>query len=190
MNYKEIGKDIYLFKKLLTKKECDFIIETVEKFPAWEDAKTLGDLEEYRKTQVDYLTNRYGENSQLYKAHSIIGYNFKIAFEMLMDIYKNEEMNKSYLAYNGDEGVQILKYCPNQFYKEHIDSASNMKRMHSCILYLNNEYEGGNTEFKRQKVSLKAEIGDLVIFPSFYTHPHCSQEIKSGNKYVAVIWSF
>ena len=33
-------------------------------------------------------------------------------------------------------------------------------------------------------------IGDIIFFPSNFTHPHIAQEVKSGIKYTAVMWSF
>lgn len=183
-----IGQDIFLFKNFLLKDDCDFITNTIESFPAWEEAKTAGNVDGYRKTQVDYLTNRYGQNSKLYKVHSTIGYHFKMAFEYLTEEYKIE--NKSYLYYTGDEGIQILKYGQNQFYKEHIDSGINLKRVHTCLIYLNDEYEGGETFFPRQQLLFKGEIGDLIFFPSTFTHPHIAKEVKNGNKYMAVMWSY
>ena len=133
-----IANDIFLFKNIISEENCQYILETIEKYPAWEEATTIGQLENYRKTKVDYLVNRYGSNSELYKAHSIIGYHFKLSFESLMNEYKKNE-NETYLFYTGDEGVQILKYEPGEFYHEHIDNGPMTKRIHSSIIFLNNE---------------------------------------------------
>jgi hypothetical protein len=188
MNGEKISSDIILFKKSFTDDECEYIINTIETYPAWEEATTFGKIENYRKTKVDYLVKRYGINSQLFKAHSIIGYNFKVAFESLMNFYKKNE-NESHLFYTSDEGVQILKYEPGEYYHEHIDSGPQVKRIHSCVMFLNDEYEGGEISFPRQELDFKGETGDIIFFPSNFTHPHIAKEVKSGVKYTAIMWS-
>lgn len=190
MNYEMIGNDIFLFKSVIPKDECQFIIDTIEKYPAWQEATTVGEIENHRKTQVDFLVNRYGQNSDLYRAHAIIGYSFKRVFETLCSIYHSDIEGVTHLFYTNDEGVQILKYQPGEFYKEHIDHGPMTKRVHSCIMYLNQDYEGGETKFKRQSLTFKGEIGDIIFFPSCFTHPHEAMEVISGIKYTAVIWSF
>ena len=193
MSHEIVGNDIFVFKNVISKEECQFIIDTIETFPSWQDAKTFGETENHRKTQVDFLVSRYGNNSALYKAHSIIGYSFKKAFEELAFVYKTEDSenaNETHIFYTGDEGVQILKYQSGEFYKEHIDNGPQTKRLHSCIMYLNDNYIGGETNFSRQKVKFKGQIGDIIFFPSIFTHPHSAMEIKEGVKYTAVIWSF
>ena len=189
MLIKKLSEDIYLFENIIPPSDCQYIINSIEKYPAWEDAKVFGNLENYRKTKVDYLSNRYGMNSSLYKAHAILGYNFKLAFENLIEFYKYED-GQIYLSYSGDEGIQILKYQEDEYYREHIDAGVNLKRVHSCVMFINDEYLGGEIYFPRQKIKIKGKTGDLVFFPSAFTHPHIACEIKKGLKYTAVVWSY
>lgn len=188
MNGEKISSDIILFREGFTKHECEYILDTIEEYPSWEEAKTFGDIDNYRKTKVDYLANRYGNNSQLFRAHSIIGYNFKVAFEHLMHFYKKNE-RESHLFYTSDEGVQILKYEPGEYYHEHIDSGPKVKRIHSCVMFLNDNYLGGEIVFPRQEIKFKGQTGDIIFFPSTFTHPHIANEVIEGVKYTAVIWS-
>lgn len=189
MLIKKISEDIYLFKKAISRFDCQYIINTIENHSAWEDAKVFGDLKNYRKTKVDYLSNRYGLNSNLYKAHSILGYSFKLTFENLTQYYKYEN-GQTYLSYSGDEGIQILKYEKNEYYQEHIDAGFNLKRTHSCVMFLNEEYQNGEIYFPRQKIKIKGKTGDILFFPSTFTHPHAACQVNDGIKYTAVVWSF
>ena len=55
---------------------------------------------------------------------------------------------------------------------------------------LNDDYEGGELYFPRQKFSNKdIPIGKCILFPGQVTHGHTSQEITSGTKYSLTIWS-
>jgi predicted 2-oxoglutarate/Fe(II)-dependent dioxygenase YbiX len=55
------------------------------------------------------------------------------------------------------------------------------------VLYVNDNYEGGEIYFPRFDLEVKPEAGDLVIFPSTYIYEHASKPIISGTKYAIVI---
>tara|TARA_B100000427_G_scaffold131459_1_gene109381 strand:- start:1030 stop:1605 length:576 start_codon:yes stop_codon:yes gene_type:complete len=55
---------------------------------------------------------------------------------------------------------------------------------------LNDDYEGGELYFPRQKFSNKdIPIGKCLLFPGQVTHCHQSLELKSGTKYSLTMWS-
>ena len=55
---------------------------------------------------------------------------------------------------------------------------------------LNDDYEGGELEFPRQKFSNKdIPIGKCILFPGQVTHGHLSTSITKGTKYSLTIWS-
>lgn len=190
----KINKDIITFKNVLKKNDCQFIIDTIENRCQWEEAKTFGNTEGYRKTQVIHLTQIFGVHSDLFKAHSILGYAFKTCIEQLMKIYKYQfdDITTTHFKYNGDEGFQVLKYNKDNYYKEHIDGGFNweIKRTVSFVFYLNDDFKGGETYFPRQGITISPSVGDVLIFPSTYTHPHIAQQVSEGTKYSAVIWSY
>lgn len=84
------------------------------------------------------------------------------------------------------EQLRIIRYNPNGFYNEHIDTEKDRKV--SIILYLNEDFEGGILNFPIQSYDIEPKSGRLVIFPSNYTHPHSSSKIESGIKYAVVSW--
>jgi hypothetical protein len=55
------------------------------------------------------------------------------------------------------------------------------------MLYLNDVDDGG-TEFKYQKLILKAKKGNLVIWPAEFTHTHRGVVSKTKEKYIATGW--
>jgi predicted 2-oxoglutarate/Fe(II)-dependent dioxygenase YbiX len=54
----------------------------------------------------------------------------------------------------------------------------------SVVMYLNDNYEGGELYFREQGVTIKAKSGDIVIFPSKTPFFHESRPIISGTKYI------
>jgi hypothetical protein len=91
------------------------------------------------------------------------------------------------------EAIQVLEYSPNQEYKFHHDSSNdpNSKEYHrkiSIVLYLNDSFDGGGTEFSHK--TYKPSPGYGLIFPSNWCFPHSGQKVLSGKKRVAVTWYY
>lgn len=85
-------------------------------------------------------------------------------------------------------GYNLLKYSSGQQYKAHFDGHTATGRYLSAILYLNDDYEGGELEFPDYKVMIKPEPGMLILFPSSFAYRHIAHPIKSGTKYAMVTW--
>ena len=57
----------------------------------------------------------------------------------------------------------------------------------SALMYLNNNYEGGEIAFPEYDFTLKPEPGDLVIFPSNHRHL-ITKVLGSNHRYTMPIW--
>ena len=58
-------------------------------------------------------------------------------------------------------------------------------------VYLNDDFEGGETEFLYQNRREKAVAGDVLIFPAAYTHVHRGNPpIGINPKYLATSWGW
>lgn len=62
------------------------------------------------------------------------------------------------------------------------------RRVLSVLIYFNDVYEGGETEFLYQKLRVKPTEGTVVIFPSAWTHVHRGNPPISNNKYAMTSW--
>ena len=56
-------------------------------------------------------------------------------------------------------------------------------------LYLNDEFEGGETEFLYQNRREESVQGDVLIFPCYFTHTHRGNPPIGGTKYLATSWA-
>ena len=63
-------------------------------------------------------------------------------------------------------------------------------RMFVVQLYLNDSFEGGETEFLYQNKREKAVAGDVLIFPCGYTHVHRGNPPIGGTKYLVTSWGW
>lgn len=77
----------------------------------------------------------------------------------------------------------IIKYIPNQ--QAHL-SFHHDHSLVTNLLTLNNDFEGGGTMFKRQKLCVKGDVGGTFLHPGNITHKHGARPITSGLRYVIV----
>jgi len=91
------------------------------------------------------------------------------------------------------EDVSLLRYKPGQYYDWHADAnphkeSDSFERTISVVLYLNDDFEGGGTEFV-DKVR-KPKAGQALIFPSNWCFFHSAQPVTKGTKYAMVTWYY
>jgi hypothetical protein len=87
-----------------------------------------------------------------------------------------------------NESFQVLKYTTGDEFKAHYDGNTSSRRVISPILYLNNNYEGGELEFVYHGIKIKPEAGDFYIFPANFAYAHIAHPVKEGTKYAVVTW--
>jgi predicted 2-oxoglutarate/Fe(II)-dependent dioxygenase YbiX len=97
-----------------------------------------------------------------------------------MKLYPNCKITKG-------EHLRIGRYYEQGHYKPHCDS-SDSSRILSGVLYLNDDYEGGELLFNHLDLKIKPNKGDLILFPSNYVFTHESLPVTKGTKYIALSW--
>lgn len=84
------------------------------------------------------------------------------------------------------EAFNFVKYGPGQHFQEHHDHGFSYNCTVSLVAYPNDDYEGGELNFRLQNLTVKPKAGDLFIFPSNYMYPHKAMPVHSGTKYSIV----
>jgi hypothetical protein len=89
--------------------------------------------------------------------------------------------------------IEILKYENTGFYTWHVDHFATIPRTMSCILLLNNDYEGGNLCFRNPDGSGEWEVevkpNRMIIWPSNFLYPHTVKPVTKGTRYSVVAWA-
>jgi prolyl 4-hydroxylase len=95
------------------------------------------------------------------------------------------------------EPLQILRYGVGGEYKPHFDSIpgfSNQRAL-TMLVWLNEEYEGGETWFNTPQLALKGQPGDAVLFRNVGEDgrrdpksAHAGLPVKEGEKLLASKW--
>ena len=84
--------------------------------------------------------------------------------------------------------VDLLKYTPGGKYEIHVDHDLLSQRTLTCIINLNEDYEG--SEFHCRGKEIKLKTGDILMFPSNFMYPHEVTECTKGTRYSFVSWAF
>jgi len=96
-------------------------------------------------------------------------------------------------AYESIFDIEILKYENTGFYTWHVDHFATIPRTMSCILLLNNDYEGGNLCFRNPDGSGEWEVevkpNRMIIWPSIFLYPHTVKPVSKGKRYSVVAWA-
>jgi len=81
--------------------------------------------------------------------------------------------------------IQHYRRSEGQF-RWHFDALGpgGWERQLALIIYLNSVEEGGETRFHRQDLRVKPVAGNALLFPPFWTHMHCGEIPRSGDKYI------
>lgn len=184
--------ELQIFPNLLTKDECEQIIELAKK-NNMSPSQVVTD-----KSTSDY--NVDSRNSvQIWfnpKTHPVLQKLSKISEDLTGYPFENQEY------------VQIVKYDVGGKFDEHYDSCLQSEkicqqmnrgageRRTTLLVYLNEEMEGGETEFVILNQKIKPEIGKAILFYSsddqdkiLKDSKHRGCPVLKGEKWIATIWS-
>jgi prolyl 4-hydroxylase len=186
-----LGNEIFLVRDVFEPALCQEIIHQVES----SQFRAAGILLEKIDTQVrsNDLLPLGGKDSTSQSLNQLILRHLAIVQNLLFDSYG--------VKFPYAEPCSILRYRKGHFYKRHVDNillANRFQEMQqgiptrdiSIVGYLNDGFEGGETYFDRQQVTVKPEAGAVLAFPSYFTHPHASLPIRKGKKYAFTSWLF
>ena len=76
------------------------------------------------------------------------------------------------------------------FHRWHFEDSSVCQSNRTAVwmLYLNDNFKGGETEFLYYNKRVDAEQGKLLLWPAGYTHTHRGNLVLEGDKYIVTGW--
>jgi hypothetical protein len=92
--------------------------------------------------------------------------------------------------------INVQKYLADQggypyWHCEHYPQANDadpLSRVLLYTIYLNDDFDEGETEFFYQRRRIVPRTGSLLIAPAFFTHTHRGNRPRGGDKYIATSW--
>jgi prolyl 4-hydroxylase len=112
-------------------------------------------------------------------------------------------LNRRIAALSGtglDQGepLQLLRYRAGGEYRAHLDAlppAEPNQRILTVLVYLSDDYQGGETSFPRTGLSFRGRTGDALLFRNVATDGspdplaiHCGLPVTHGEKLIASRW--
>ncbi|HEX4737840.1 MAG TPA: 2OG-Fe(II) oxygenase [Allosphingosinicella sp.] len=171
---------ILLFPNLFSAAECDYLIEVAE--PTFEPSLVADTSGTNRPDPV-----RTSDGSTMH---------------WLIEDPAIHALNRRLAAVSGSaweqgEPLQILRYSPGQQYRNHVDYVPGIdnQRIKTALVYLNTDFEGGETAFVKAGLMVKARKGNAIVFrnalPDGRADPMCEHAglpVTRGVKYLASRW--
>lgn len=188
---KDLGAEILLVEHLLAPTLCSHIIQVAE-YCNFEPATILVKTVDPHVRSGSFLPLNLSNSLQQSTNQLLLG-QIVIVQQLLFQRYG--------IKFPHAETCSILRYTPGQSYKRHVDNLLLSSRKQerdqgiptrdiSIIGYLNDNFEGGETFFDRQDVKVKPQSGSILVFPAYYTHPHQSLPVLTGQKYAFTSWLY
>jgi hypothetical protein len=86
-----------------------------------------------------------------------------------------------------EKTMHILKYDKSGHLPAHQDQGIS-SRVLSVLLYLNDDYEGGEIEFRHSGIKFKPKAGSILFFPSNFLYVHEVYPVTKGPRYALPNW--
>lgn len=95
------------------------------------------------------------------------------------------------------EPLQVLRYAAGGEYRAHLDAIPGFanQRVMTMLVWLNDDYEGGETHFPEADLTLRGAAGDAILFRNTLADGsadplsrHAGLPVASGEKWLASRW--
>jgi len=112
---------------------------------------------------------------------------FEDAIKYSVDEYCKIYSNLSKSLKSQERFAKLLKYSSGSMMPEHSDNGYT-SRILSLIVYLNDDYHGGELIFKNFDLNIKPNAGSVLCFPSAFVYLHEVKKITNGIRYSYPVW--
>jgi hypothetical protein len=86
-----------------------------------------------------------------------------------------------------EKTMHLLRYDKSGYLPAHQDQGVST-RVLSVLLYLNDDYEGGEITFRHSNITMKPEPGSVLFFPSNFLYVHEVAPVTKGPRYALPNW--
>ena len=175
---------IKILDNILTKEECLELIDLTK--DSFEPSTTLGkSIEGYRTAQNTWLYDQ----------------------TLLTDKIKDIIVKETNLPIENQENIHVVKYNIGEQYKDHHDFfhpgenyydgeiSRGGQRVYSCLIYLNDDFTGGETYFPKKNITVTPKLGKMVIWRNLkednsldYDSLHAGLPVISNEKFICIVW--
>jgi len=132
--------------------------------------RDIKDSDVYKDEQINISSQLFGALDDTLKHYST-------------EIYPFAEKNIK----SREHTMHLLRYDDSGHLPAHQDQGVS-SRVLSVLLYLNDDYEGGEIEFRHSGIKFKPEAGSVLFFPSNFLYVHEVYPVTKGPRYALPNW--
>lgn len=167
--------------------EEGYTSEFVKPWVAWDydngqKEKTIFCWQKFLPKPEDISKNDIFYEDQFFISSELFGA-LDVALSHYFSLYPYAQKNIK----SREKTMHLLKYKESGFLPAHSDHGIS-SRVLSALLYLNDDYEGGNLIFPHAGLNIKPKAGTILFFPSNYVYVHEVEAITKGTRYALPNW--
>lgn len=170
---------IVAIRRLFTPEQCALLVEAANRLPTRRDANHFWDQ---RVQTLDHLPQEEHRVRSLMQQARL-----QIQLELIGQVRPPRRL--------WGDTVQLVRWDPDQSLDAHTDNLepdgtpnATPHRAASAVVYLYDDYEGGETYFPGIGIRVKPEPGLAIAFGAGPSHVHGVTELKSGLRYMMAAW--
>jgi len=182
--------------KLFDDEYCDEIIKTFKKNKELGCVSRRDDgIRRDNQLELNTAVNDHGPNSEMDMRNDGIAVKFFEGLKEGVNQYVSDLGLKNIFNNVWFKNMLVQHYDSDKYESYHTwhceaSTRDSCDRAFVYMLYLNDGFEGGETEFMHQKHREVPLKGNLILWPAGYTHIHRGAMLMSGEKYLVTGWVF
>ena len=181
MTIEKLDQNIFVFNNFITEYEASQLIDIAIN-------ATESEWSEYNYTER-HKNDEWENRILLLDQCSLFDENKKIIVNTIFDRIKDEIrniLNKDIYEYVGFKG--IYRSIQGQEMKTHSDQGLGPKFKYGIVLYLNDNYSGGEIYYPNVGVEIKPKAYSLVLHPAHEAYRHGVKEVSYGTRYSMTVF--
>lgn len=167
----------YQKEDLLSKDECEYLIWLAESKDEWLEET----LPFWKGRNLPFLTMLPSRPWATQETHPLC-----------MDIVKRIQsfINKSFDVESWPDQIGIVRWPPGSWQMTHKDDVDGLERVAGCVVFLNDDYEGGEPFYPHYGKMVKPRAGMVYAHSSDADHLHGVTQIKNKTRYtISTTWT-
>jgi len=174
---KKIKDYISLYPNAFSKQECQNLIDKFEKYTDYHDKRKIEAKDGWH---MEFTQLHLVNHQEFDKEYALL----KERFIRGISIYKKEHNIQSHQWPKQFqlEPFRMKRYLPNtqESFGEHVEvtNLETAKRFMVALIYLNDDFEGGETDFVQLDFKVKPQQGSMAIFPATWNWLHKAHPVR------------
>jgi hypothetical protein len=196
INYKTLENNIIYFESVIL--EHQKLIDLFEKtqneavtewnpWYAYGDypQNQYGDIKLLKRKNLKNILNEKEKEDSLFVIDTIVE-SMILCAKQYAEIFNIENTKVEYAAdilRENETTIGIYKYFEGEGMGPHVDyNEDNNYLEYTIVVYLNDDYEGGELYFNEFDIKVKPKAGSIIMYPSTFPYTHEALKVISGRK--------